>query len=150
MNRLLAQHAAPRHQRGVNGKGQGEGAGGASRAAFEGAPSRRPCSACSGLFSTRATLIPGPTGAALHVASSPGCAGWLGAARAHNELTFAVVKMSLVCYHTLAFLLSIRKNSVACYLRCPNAPHAVRRLCYRARLVIGEEMRPLQHALLWA
>ena len=50
--------------------------------------------------------------------------------------------MSLVCYYTLA--VRIRKDSVACYLRCPNAPHAVRRLCYRARLVIGEEMRPLQ------
>ena len=29
-------------------------------------------------------------------------------------------------------------------------PHAVRRLRHRARLIIGQEMRPLQHALLWA
>ena len=29
-------------------------------------------------------------------------------------------------------------------------PHAMRRLRHRARADIGQEMRPLQHALLWA
>ena len=29
-------------------------------------------------------------------------------------------------------------------------PHAVRRLRHRAWAILGQEMRPLQHALLWA
>ena len=54
------------------------------------------CSACPGPFSARAALISGPTGAALHVASSPGCAGWLGAARAHSGRTFGLLCASIL------------------------------------------------------
>ena len=37
-----------------------------------------------------------------------------------------------------------------CSLVRRDDPHAVRRLRHRAWLIIGQEMRPLQHALLWA
>ena len=85
MDRLLAQHAAPHRHRGVEGqkvKFKAKEAGGASRQHLRQPQAEGRAQRVLGYFSTRATLISGPTGAALHVASSPGCAGWLGAARA--------------------------------------------------------------------
>ena len=92
MNRLLAQHAERRRDA-LAKLLYGKPAGGAPRQHLGQPQAEGRCSACSGPFSTRAALISGPTGAALPVASSPGCAGWLGAARAHN----ARVPTVMVC-----------------------------------------------------
>ena len=76
MHRLLAQHAVVVLAR--TELLHGKSTGGAPRQRSGQPQAEGRCSACPGPFSARAALISGPTGAALHVASTRGARGGQG------------------------------------------------------------------------